>query len=201
MPYLITQNRDGIEVPIFYTEEEQTRDAVLDNIPDTKYTTTRDLYYARIYNLKIKKEDIKELELLKIPKGEKIYSISDYYYEKDPVVQWERFDANNFRGNRYISGRGCEILNTWLYNCILDCTKGGHGSLLYRSFILAKNKEEAKKKYNKLLKSKYVYSWLDVFGEEYCRDNMKIHHGDKELVKMYADWLVEIQKNKKKEVK
>lgn len=201
MPYLIIQNRDGIEVPIFYTKQAQTMNAILDNIPNTKYISTIDLCYARIYNWKIEKEDIKELELLKIPKGEKVYSISDYSYEKDPVVRWERFDVNNFHGNRYITGRVCEILNTGLYNCILDCTKGGHGSLLYQSFILAKNKEEAKKKYNKLLKSKYVYSWLDVFGEEHCRYNMKIHHENKELVKLYADWLVKIQKDKKKEVK
>lgn len=201
MPYLITQNRDGIEVPIFYTNEEQTRDAVLDNIPNTKYISTIDLYYTRIYNLKNGKEDIKELELLKIPKGEKVYSVSEYSYEKDLVIRWERFDVNYFNNDRYMSGRGCEILNTWLYNCILDCTKGGHGCLLYKSFILAKNKEEAKKKYNKLLKSKYVYSWLNVFGEEYCRYNMKINYRNEELVKIYADWLDEIQKNKKKEVK
>lgn len=201
MPYLITQNRDGIEVPIFYTRDEQTRDAVLDNIPNTKYISTRDLYYTRIYNLKIGKEDKKQLELLKIPKGEKVYSVSKYSYEKDLVIEWERFDVDYFNNNRYMSGRGCESLNTWLYNCILDCTKGGHGCLLYQSFILAKNKEEAKKKYDKILKNKYVYSWLNVFGEVHCKRNMEIHYRDKELVKLYADWLKEIQKNKKLEAK
>ena len=201
MPYLITQNRDGIEVPIFYTKQEETRDAVLDNIPNTKYISTIDLRYARLYNTKCGEEDIKDLELLKIPKGEKVYRVSDYSYEKDLVVEWERFDVNYFNNDRYMSGRVCDILNTCLYNCILDCTKGGHGCLLYQSFILAKNKEEAKKKYNKLSKSKYVYSWLNVFAEEYYRYNMKINYRNEELVKMYADSLDKIQKNKKKEVK
>ena len=201
MPYLITQNRDGIEVPIFYTKQEQTRDAVLDNIPNTKYISTIDLYYAQIYNLEIRKEDIKKLELLKIPKGKKVYRVSKYSYEKDLIIRWERFDVNYINNDRYMSGRGCEILNTCLYNCILDCTKGGHGCLLYQSFIVAKNKEEARKKYDKLLKSKYVYSWLDVFSEEYYKYNMKINYRNEELVKMYADRLDEIQKNKKKEVK
>ena len=198
MLYLITQNRDGIEVPIFYTKEKQTRDSLLDNIPNTKYISTIGLYYARMYNLEIGEEDIKDLELLKIPKGEKVYSVSKYSYEKDLVIRWERFDVNYINNDRYMSGRGCESLNTWLYNCILDCTKGGHGCLLYRSFVLAKNKEEAKKKYNELLKNKYIYSWLDVFGEEHCKHNMKIHYKNEELVKEYADWLDEIQKNKKR---
>ena len=198
MLYLITQNRDGIEVPIFYTKEKQTRDSILDNIPNTKYISTISLYYAQIYNLEIGEEDIKDLELLKIPKGEKVYSVSKYSYEKDLIIRWERFDVNYFNNDRYMSGRGCEILNTWLYNCILDCTKGGHGWLLYQSFVLAKNKEEAKKKYNELLKNKYIYSWLDVFGEEHCKYNMKINYKNEELVKEYADWLDKIQKNKKK---
>ena len=201
MPYLIIQNRDGIEVPIFYTKQEGTRDAILNNIPNTKYIITIDLYYARIYNSEIGKEDVKNLELLKIPKGEKVYRVSKYNNKKNLVVRWERFDVNYIRSNRYISGIGCKILNTCLYNCILDCTKGGHGCLSYQSFVIAKNEEEAKKKYNKLLKSKYVYSWLDVFGEEYCHYMMKINYRSEELVKLYADWLDKIQKDKKKEVK
>lgn len=157
MRYLITQDRDGIKVPIFYTSEKFTRDVILKKIPNTEYSNIPEFFTPP-------KEDI---ELLRIPKFMKSYRVANYGgpYE----ISWERFDIDRYYGNRYLSGDGCEISNTVLYNCILDCTDGGHGALQYNFFTLARNKEEAKNKYDIMLKEhKYVY----ILGQIYLLKNI-----------------------------